>query len=227
MSAKNDINVPVVGPKTISPQTERAIGKRFKQFMLDPSLRTGLGIRVLDGIWEAPKQPAVYQASDGKAWLFSDYEQDPGVLEAGGKLIGPRAQIDRMVALREAGLKCDVLAIAHELPPGWKPGQRLIPQGPKSRRQQEALLAFAKQIAAASRATFKVAGLAAQATALTAGAVAIVTAPVAAGGVAVGALAGAAASASTAVLTLDPIVYGGVEKEGGVKWAELARWNWE
>ena len=226
---EKDVAVPVVQPKTAVPAVKRELDDRLRRFMLGPSLKAGLGIRLLDGVWEIPRQPMIYQAPDGGAWLFSDYKQDLAALEMGGVHVAPREQIQRIGALVDAGVECDVVAIAHELPPGWKPGQRLVPDPPRTRRQREALQAFAKQIAAASRATARAAGMAAQATALAAGAIAVVAAGTAvAGGAAMAApLAGAAASAPAVALSLDPIVYGGVEHDGWVRWAELARWNWE
>jgi hypothetical protein len=229
---KNDIEVPVEQPVDVAPAVARDLDDRLKRFLVDPAFRAGVEVQRLDGVWGVPHKPTIYQAADGGAWLFSDHKRDLAALELGGLHAAPREQINRLYALAEAGIECDIVAIAHELPTGWTPTQRLVPDPPKSRRQREALQGFAKGIASASRATSQAAGTAAQATALATGAIAVVAigaavAGIAAAGAAAAPAAGAAASAPAAVLSLDPIVYGGVEQGGWVKWVELARWNWE
>jgi hypothetical protein len=224
-----DVAVPVVRPVTTAPTVERELDERLRRFLLDPAFEAGVEVQRLDGVWEVPRQPAIYQTADNGAWLFSNHQQDFAALELGGSIAAPREQIQRLHALAEAGLACDVVGIAHELPAGWTPGQRLVPDPPKDRRQREVLQGFAKLIGAASRATAQAAGTAAQATAVAAAGLAVIalgTAVATAAAVAAPAVA-VASSAPDALLSLDPIIYGGVEQEGRVKWVELARWNWE
>jgi hypothetical protein len=212
-----EVAIPVVRPA--ASVAERGLEERLKRFLLEPASKAGVEVLPLGGVWQAPTQPAIYQTTDNGAWLFSDHEQDLAALELGGAIAAPREQIQRFQALAEAGISCDVVAIAHELPPDWAPGTRLVPAPPKT-RQREILQAFAKQIGTASRATARAAAVAAEATA------------VAAGGLTVVALGTAAAAASAvpavggALLSLDPIVFGGVEEDGRVRWVELARWYW-
>jgi len=216
----DDVAIPVVRPVVAKPAVEQELDERLRQFLLAPAFKAGLEVQRLEGVWEVPRQPAIYQTANKGAWLFSDHKQDLAALELGGAFAAPREQILRMHALAEAGVECDVVGIAHELPADWTPGLRLVPSPPKT-REREILQGFAKRIGKASRATATAAGVATQVTAIAAGGLTLI---------AVGATAGAAGAAApataAAVLRLDPIIYGGVEHAGRVRWVELARWDW-
>lgn len=221
-----NVGVRVVQQAKATPAVARELDEQLKEFLLEPAFKAGVDVKPLDGVWEVPEQPTIYRMPDKGAWLFSNYKQDLMTLELGGVVAAPGEQIRRLHVLAEAGLACDVVAIAHELPPGWEPGQRLVPNPPKT-REREVMQAFAKQIGKASRATARAAGAATQATAVAAGGLTVIVLGAAVG--AVGAAAGTvpAVSAAPAIaLSLDPIIYGGVEHAGRVRWVELARWYW-
>lgn len=220
----SDVAVPVVRPIATLPAVERELEEQVRTLLLDPAFKSGLEVEPVPGIWEAPKEPVIYQTENG-SWLFGEHSKDLAALELGGAIAAPREQIQRLHALADAGVDCDVVGIAHELPLAWEPGQRLVPDAPKGRRQRQALQAFARGIGQASRATAKTAGAAAEATAVATGVLALGALGTAAAGAAV--VAGAAGVVPGALLSLDPIVFGGVEYAGRVKWVELARWNWE
>ena len=209
------IDIPVIQPIPVSREVELQFEQDLRKLILEPAAKQGISLEAIPGVWPQPRQPTLFRGTE-ETWLLSDFQEDLSALELNGQIAAPGDQIERLSALGKAGIHCDSVAIAHEVPQGWEPGQTLVPTTPGKRRQTEALQAFSQRIGQASRATTRT--VAASATAVAAGTAALAVAAAAVPAVAI--------AAATSV-GLDPIVLGGVVDGDRVRWVELARWDWE
>jgi hypothetical protein len=136
-------------------------------------------------------------------WLFVSHHDDPTAKNYGGKIPVPTAERQRLAALKDAGVRPDLIWLAHELPVGWDETQELpnlVPAPPHLRKHDEALTR-------AIRITATAAGVLAGTA---------IAAPLAIGAIGIAGM-------------LDPIVLGGVKHPNlpVVQWAVLAQWTWE
>jgi hypothetical protein len=187
---------PAIAVSASATLAERAVNR-----MLSPAARAGLGLTVA-GTTVLPREREICRSEHGD-WLFVSYQDDPTAKYYGGKIPVPTAERQRLAALKDAGVRPDLIWLAHELPVGWDETQQLpnlVPVPPHLRRHDEALTRTLRNTAMA-------AGLLA-ATAI--------AAPLAIGAVAIAGM-------------LDPIVLGGVKHPNlpVVQWAVLAQWTWE
>ena len=181
-----------------------------RRLLLDPARSIGRDDVELVGITEIPRHPIVRQTENGMWFFAADYLADPGLARDGGIAI-PRKELARLAALREAGVRPDLIWIAHELPAGWNPElplPALVPDPPLMRDLDSGLERF---VVATTSASVQVARGIAIGLALGVG-------------LAVGVAAG-----SVALVGLDPVVLGGVRHPDRpvVAWANLAEWVWE
>ena len=143
--------------------------------------------------------PCIFSDSAGRFWIAADPVHDPS--QRDGKLPIPRVQLQRLVALRNAGLSVDLIVIAHELPQGWGPQMpvpSLVPAAPETTRTDHMVVNAARGVAHGIAATLRIAA--------TVGA-AVAFAPIAG---------------------LDPVVLGGVSgSKGATAWSVLATWTWD
>jgi hypothetical protein len=180
---------------------------RLWEAILQPGRVVGRDLPVV-GMSETPQAPAFWQQQPDRSWLFAaDYRQDPTFAASPGKIVMPRAELQAFDALAAAGLNCDLIWIAHELPATWQPGHAIprVPDPPRARRHRRVLDTIANGSRVAIREGTR--------TALQVGA----------------AVAVLPAIGLVGLVGLDPVVLGGLvhEETGAVVWVELARWDWE
>jgi hypothetical protein len=218
-------------PLAVTERTELA--EQLERDIFGPARAIGRNLPTARGPSEQPSSPCIWQ--DGsRSWYFASYLEDPSADES-GRIPVPQEQLARLEELFRAGVHCDLVWIGHELPETWKPGDPLVPEPPRTRRQREALdtavTGLSSGVKKAADAAETVGRGVEKATLGAAMVTAGLAAGVAAAGVAavlpvVTAAAGAPASALL-VIGMDPVVLGGIiHSSGSVMWVELARWNW-
>lgn len=188
----------------------RDLERPLESMLLEPARRIGRHDIAVIGVTEIPKQPIIRKTNNGTWFFAAPYLDDPGLARDGAIAI-PEVELHRLIALRDAGVRCDLIWIGHEVPADWKPGQPLpdlVPAPANIRRLDANLERLMRGTAIAT------AGVAAG-VALAAGA-------------GVG-LALGAAVAPFALIGLDPVILAGVKHptEPVAAWAPLAAWNWD
>jgi uncharacterized protein YjeT (DUF2065 family) len=179
------------------------LSERTEARVLAPARQRGYELRLVGGTVLPQRQ--VIARSQWGTWLFVDHAEDPTAREYGGKIPIPLVQHARLSDLAQAGVRPDVVWLAHELPAGWEEGEaipQLVPAPAHLREKDQRLV---QRLRALSDATLKAAGMTL-------------------------AVAGAAASSLTVLgAGLDPIVLGGIKhpQYPVVEWVVLAQWEWE
>ncbi len=174
------------------------LADRMEARVLSPARTRGYELRLV-GATVLPHGKVISRSQWG-TWLFVEHWDDPTAPQYGGKIPIPAAEHTKLTTLVEAGVRPDLLWLAHELPAGWKEGDRLdqlVPAPAHLRKKDERLV---RQLQKITSATMKVAG----------------------------ATAGAVSGLLTDGVGLDPIVLGGVRHPEYpiVMWTVLAQWEW-
>ena len=184
---------------------ELELAEPLRRLLLDPARSIGRDDIDFVGVTRIPREPMIQQTRNG-TWFFAcDFFDDPGLARDGGIAI-PDLELRRLHALRDAGVKPDLIWIAHELPRGWTPGQplpALVPDAPHIRRLDETLERFVR---VTTRTSFQVLR-----------------------GVTIGVGVGVGlALAPLAAVGLDPVILAGIRhpEQPVAAWVKLAQWDW-
>ncbi len=185
----------------------RELADRAEMRMLSPARQRGYELRLV-GATVLPRRQVIARSEWG-TWLFVDHVEDPTAYEYDGKIPIPATEHAKLTDLAQAGVRPDLLWIAHQLPAEWKEGDaipQLVPAPAHLREKDERLV---RRLTTASKLFLGACGALLAAAA----------AP----------LAFAAVPAAAIGAGLDPIVLGGVRhpEVPAVQWALLAQWQWE
>lgn len=194
------------------------------------TLRQDLDVRYI-GAAQTFTEPRMFQGKQSD-WVLMNLTRDPLYYNNGSRLIAPKTVQQHLTALVTRGIEFDALFIAHELPKGYVqageqvPLECLIPPPPEKKMQRlHALQAITGGYLKGIQMGLTVSAVAA-AAAVTTVAAAAVLAPLAIGGIALG----AAFSLASGV---DPILFGLlIDRTTPVKggyaatWYYLTQWNW-
>jgi hypothetical protein len=190
---------------------ETALRGELERRVLLPARTAGRDLPLL-GLSSVPRGSAVVRA-DRRNWLLVSHEDDPTAERLGGIPV-PREQHDALVALADAGVECDLVWLAHELPDSWRPGQPVLVPSPL-RGLDSRVSGFVDGALAlttrTSRTLVRTVPAARRALARRPAPVPV-----------------RAPARRSQWENLDPIVLGGVrlEDHDAVAWAVLARWDW-
>ena len=179
------------------------LAERTEARMLAPARQRGYELRLV-GATVLPQRQVIARSQWG-TWLFVDHAKDPTARQYGGKIPVPREQRAKLSDLAQAGVRPDLVWLAHELPASWTEGEaipQLVPAPAHLREKDQRLVLRLRTV---SDAALKAAGMTLR-------------------------FAGTAASSLTVLgAGLDPIVLGGIKhpRYPVVEWAVLAQWEWE
>jgi hypothetical protein len=177
----------------------------MRRLLLDPARSIGRDDVEAVGVTEIPSQPIVRQTETGSWFFATDFLNDPG-LERDGGIAVPEVELQRLRALRDAGVRPDLIWIAHELPTNWAPDQplpELVPDPLHVRKLDETLERFVRGTAKVSAEVVR--------------------------GVAIGLGVGVGlALAPIAAIGLDPVILAGVRhpEHPYAAWVKVAAWTW-
>ena len=171
--------------------------------MVAPARTIGVNLPVAGVTALPPQRPVVARAQSGALWSFADHRLDPTAQGRNAKIPVPEKQHAQLTALHAAGVRPDVVWLAHQLPEGWQSGDAVPVPAPARLRERDWRLA--RRLGRGTRL-------------LRGGA------RVAAAGLGVAAALGSALGTG-----LDPVVLGGVvdEEAQAAMWVILAQWDWE
>ncbi|MHB8060810.1 MAG: hypothetical protein ACYDHO_08270 [Gaiellaceae bacterium] len=196
---------------TLEPSTASAVlaelDERLSWEVLEPARMAGIELAFL-GVTAKPSEQFLARTPRGTWIIASSHLDDPTVRET-GKIHIPAREHERLVALEKAGVRCDLVWIAHELPREWQPGQpipSLVPPAPRFRELDVRLARHVQQaVKRSARIWLRVAR-----AGLT-----VVAAP--------------ALLFDAGGIGADPVILGGIahESRDAVVWYELASWHWE
>lgn len=177
----------------------------LRRLLLDPARSIGRDDIEVVSVTDVPRGPMVRRTENGSWFFASDFLEDPGLARDGGIAI-PDNELQKLRALRDAGLRPDLIWIAHELPPEWTPNQPLpdlVPDPPNIRTLDETLERFVRTT---TKVSFEVVR-----------------------GVAIGVGLGVGLALSPiALIGLDPVILAGVRhpERPYAAWVKLAQWEW-
>jgi hypothetical protein len=196
--------VMVLPARRLGSDVEARLGELAEQRMVAPARRRGIDLRLV-GPTVLPQQQVIVR-TDWGTWLFVDHVEDPTDDYDGGIPV-PQREHAKLVELDRAGVRPDLLWLAHELPSSWREGDPIPQLVPTPRHLREKDQRLAQRLRFATKLLVKGAGAT----------VAAATAPI------------FVAGAAVAAVGLDPIVLGGVRHPelSVVQWALLAQWDWE
>jgi hypothetical protein len=191
---------------------EPRLNELTERKMLVPARQAGYELALV-GATVLPQRQTIERTPYG-TWVFVDHMEDPTAVKVGvdllraeaeSKIPVPSDQLERLWALRNAGVRPDLVWIAHQLPDNYKDGDplpQLVPPPKQLREKDQRLTLGLKQTT-----KLFVQGVRELAS---------ITATAAAGIASVG-------------VGLDPIILGGVRhaEHAIVQWCVLAQWEWE
>jgi hypothetical protein len=180
--------------------------ERLAWEVLEPARAAGVELALL-GVTAKPTAPFLAPTPRGTWLIASNHLDDPSAHQL-GKIHIPEREHNRLVALEKAGVRCDLVWIAHELPPEWEPDQPIPPLVPPAPRFRDLDTKLDRQVRLAIERSAQVA--------------------LRVGEIGLGLIAAPAFLLSEGV-GLDPVILGGIEhaRRDAVVWFELARWEWE
>lgn len=194
-------DVPFLPAPPPDPDAERTLIALADERMVQPAREAGYELRLI-GATVLPQRQVIARTASG-VWYLSDQADDPTAHEYDGRIPVPERQAQHLLELSHAGVKPELIWIAHQLPDNYRDGDPLpplVPAPPHLREKDERLKLF---LANALRWLLK----------------------------AMGFTLGAAMSplALMAGIGLDPVILGGVRhpKYPVVTWCVLAQWEWE
>ena len=176
---------------------------RAERQVLSPARERGYELRLL-GATVLPQQQTIVRSPHG-TWMFVDHVEDPTALEYDGKIPIPAVEHAKLTDLHQAGVRPDLVWLAHELPSTYRdedPLPQLVPVPAHLREKDQRLVQW-----------------------LTTGTKLWLGAAAGLGALALSPLAIAAAAGAG----FDPLVLGGVRDPElpVVQWVLLAQWDWE
>jgi hypothetical protein len=181
----------------------RELADRAETRMLSPARERGYELRLV-GATVLPQRQVIARSPWG-TWLFVDYVEDPTAAEYGGRIPVPAAEHAKLTELAKAGVRPDLLWVAHQLPDTWQEGDgipQLVPAPAHLREKDQRLV---RRLTTATKIFLG------------------------ASGAVLGAALTPLAVLAAAGAGLDPVVLGGVRhpEVPAVQWALLAQWDWE
>ncbi|MEX2448115.1 MAG: hypothetical protein WD404_05150 [Solirubrobacterales bacterium] len=185
--------------EAISTTASTELAGLVEQRLLTPAASIGIELPVI-GVSEVPDRPVLAYAGD-RPWYFCDHIEDPTARRLDGYIPVPEAEHQRLVFLRDAGVRPDLVWLGHELPPDWREDEELPDLVPPDVRP--VVRPGTLTVGGQQRAVQVVRGV-------------------------VDGTLGRLRAFGSALERLDPIVLGGVTDADGeqVAWVELARWTW-
>ncbi len=185
-------------PPLVSTELEPLVERQ----LLAPAASIGIDLPVV-GVSEVPRQPVLTYAGN-RPWYFCNYIEDPTARQFGGYIPVPEAEHVRLTAQLDAGVRPNVVWLAHEVPATWREGQELpnlVPPDVRPVVRPGAVTVSGQRLSVqvVRRAVDFATGVAANRPRVI-----------------------------NELRHLDPIVLGGVTDAAGeyAAWVELARWDW-
>jgi hypothetical protein len=138
---------------SVSPE----LAERTEARMLAPARQRGYELRLV-GASVLPQQQVIARSQWG-TWLFVDHARDPTAREYGGRIPIPREQRAKLSDLAQAGVRPDLVWLAHELPASWKEGEAISQLVPAPAHLREKDQRIVLRLRAVSDAALKAAGM--------------------------------------------------------------------